>query len=393
MGESRELIRQQDEKLTAANKAQADMLRRERELTAAKGALELSIEQRVREERERLQQETVRQLADKDAAIEQQRNKIEQEATERARQAAQLSLEERDRQLAAANDLIKEREAKLAEAQATQVELLKRERVLQDAQRELELTVEKRVGEGLDAIRVKAKQEAEDGLKLTITERDEQIAGMKRQIEDLKRRAEQGSQQLQGEALELELEALLRARFPTDTFLPVAKGEFGGDIVQTVMTAGGMACGQILWETKRTKTWSDGWLSKLREDQRRAGAELAILISDTLPRGCETFDLVDGVWVTSRACAIPVAISLRQGLVELQKGRQVQEGQQTKMEMVYAYLTGPRFRHRIEAIVEKFTEMQADLARERRSMTKMWSKRELQIQGVIEATVGMYGDM
>jgi TPR repeat protein len=166
---------------------------------------------------------------------------------------------------------------------------------------------------------------------------------MQRQIEELRRKAEQGSQQLQGEAQELELESLLRIKFARDTIDPVPKGEFGGDVLHRVIGPLGQLCGTILWESKRTKNWSDGWLPKLRDDQRAAKAEIALLVTQVLPKGVEAFDFIDGVWVTESRCAIPVAIALRQSLVELATARQAGEGQKTKMELVYQYLTGPRF--------------------------------------------------
>jgi hypothetical protein len=216
---------------------------------------------------------------------------------------------------------------------------------------------------------------------------------MQRQIEDLKRKAEQGSQQLQGETLEVELEGLLRARFPLDSIEPVPKGEFGGDVIQRVVGPTGAASGVILWESKRTKNWSDGWLAKLRADQRTAGAEIAILISIALPKDIASFGQIDGVWVTELRYAEPLAIALRQTLIEVHSARLIQAGQSTKMELVYQYLTGPKFRHRIEAIVEKFSDMQDDLAKEKKAMMRLWAKRDAQIQAVIESTVGMYGDL
>ena len=216
---------------------------------------------------------------------------------------------------------------------------------------------------------------------------------MARQIEDLKRRAEQGSQQLQGEVLELALEATLRARFPGDLIEPVPKGELGADVVQRVLGPTGQPCGAILWEGKRTRNWSDGWLAKLRDDQRALGAEMAIIVSEALPKGVERFDQVDGVWVSDWKCALPLAMALRRSLIELALLRTARDGQATKMELVYDYLTGPRFRHRVAAIVERFTDMKADLDRERKMMLRSWAKREAQINGVIEATVGLYGDL
>jgi hypothetical protein len=224
-------------------------------------------------------------------------------------------------------------------------------------------------------------------------EKDQTITAMQRQIEELKRRAEQGSQQLQGEVLELELEALLTAKFPRDTIRPVPKGEFGGDVLQRVVGPANQVCGTILWESKRTKNWSDGWLPKLREDQRAAKAEIAIIVSQALPKDVETFGLVDGVWVADPKVALAVAMSLRQTLIEVAGVRQASEGQQTKMEMVYSYLTGPRFRQRVQALVEAFSSMKEDLDREKKAITRQWAKREEQIDRVMQATVGMYGDL
>ena len=278
-------------------------------------------------------------------------------------------------------------------AQNAQAELIRKQRELDDAKRELDLTVETRVQESLTVVRDKAKHDAEEGLKLKISEREETIAGMQRQIEVLKQKAEQGSQQLQGEVQEMELEALLAAKFPTDLVEPVPKGEFGGDILHRVLSPSGQQCGMVMWESKRTKNWSDGWLGKLKNDQRAAKADFAVLVSRTLPEEVVAFDFVEGVWVVEPRCAIPVAIALRQSLIELASARQTSAGQRTKMGMVYEYLTGPRFRARVESIVEKFTEMEADLAKERRTMTRLWAKREEQIRGVIESTAGMYGDL
>lgn len=311
----------------------------------------------------------------------------------KAKLAAAADLESKARELGELQALLTERNEKLAAAQKTEAEYRRKERELEDARRELELTIECKVNAGLEAVRAKARQEAEDGLKLKVSEKEQQIASMQRQIEDLKRKAEQGSQQLQGETLEVELEGLLRARFPLDAIEPVPKGEFGGDVLQRVMSPTGTASGAILWESKRTKNWSDSWLAKLRVDQRAAGAEIAILISIALPKDIVSFGQIDGVWVTEPRYAEPLAIALRQTLIEVQSARQIQSGQSTKMELVYHYLTGSKFRHRVEAIVEKFSDMQDDLAKERKAMTRLWAKRDAQIQAVIESTVGMYGDL
>ena len=347
-------------------------------------------EKQVSEAKRGLEQQVADQVAEQ---LKTERLRVIEEESKKAKQANASELETKDRELADLQEVLKSRDEKLAEAQNAQAELIKKQRELDDAKRELELTVAKRVQAELSEVRTQAKREGEEGLKLKVLEKEEQIASMQRQIEELRRKAEQGSQQLQGEAQELELESLLRIKFARDTIDPVPKGEFGGDVLHRVIGPLGQLCGTILWESKRTKNWSDGWLPKLRDDQRAAKAEIALLVTQILPKGVEAFDFIDGVWVTESRCAIPVAIALRQSLIELATARQAGEGQMTKMELVYQYLTGPRFRHRVEAIVEKFEDMQADLERERKTMTRLWAKREEQIKGVIETTVGMYGDL
>jgi hypothetical protein len=318
---------------------------------------------------------------------------IAAEEARKARAAATLELDAKTTELAELQEVLAQRNAKLEEAQKAHADLIRKQRELDDAKREIDLTVEKRVQASLAEVRHKAKNEAEGELKLRVTEKELQIASMQRQIEDLKRKAEQGSQQLQGEALELELEAILQLNFATDHIEPVGKGECGGDVLQQVFNATGQACGAILWESKRTKNWSNGWLAKLREDQRAANAEIAVLVSRVLPNDIDAFGHIDGVWVTEPRFAVALAIALRQTLTEVANTRQLRDGQATKMELVYQYLTSPKFRHRVEAIVEKIADMEKDLALEKRAMKRIWAKREAQIQVVIESTVGIYGDL
>jgi hypothetical protein len=328
-----------------------------------------------------------------DAKLKTERQTIAAEEAKKARHALSLDLDQKTKALADLQDLLKEREGKLAEAQKAQADLIRKQRELDDAKREMDLTIEKRVQESLATVRDQAKKDVEDNLKLKLMEKEQTIAAMQRQLEDMKRKAEQGSQQLQGEVLELELEALLRAKFPQDTIEPVPKGEHGGDVLHHVTGPAGQRCGTVLWESKRTRNWSDGWLAKLRDDQRAAKAEVAMIVTQVLPKCVDAFDFIDGVWVTDFRCAIPVAMTLRHSLIEIAAARQATDGQQTKMELIYHYLTGQRFRQRVQAIVEKFTDMHDDLDRERKTLTRLWAKREEQINGVIEATAGMYGDL
>jgi len=367
--------------------------RREFEERLAKKDVEISKRSSALDEREEAlskAKETIdEQVTEK---LQKERATIVAEEAKKAKQILATDLEQKTKEIIDLQDILKQRDEKLAEAQKGQADLLRKQREFDDAKRELDLTVEKRVQEGLTATREQAKKEAEESLSLKVKEKEQTIVSMQKQIEDLKRRAEQGSQQLQGEVQELELEALLSTKFPFDTIQPVPKGEHGGDVLHRVINPFGQPCGTILWESKRTKNWSDGWLIKLRDDQRTAKAELAVIVSQALPKSVETFDLIDGVWVAHPRAALPIAVTLRHTLIEIATARQASEGQQTKMEMVYQYLTGPRFRQRVEAIVEAFSSMQQDLYKEKKAITKQWAKREEQIDRVMQATVGMYGD-
>lgn len=347
----------------------------------------------VKAEGERLE----RARADFDNQVAEQvkagRATIAAEENKKARLALGADLAAKEQQNAELLGIIEERNAKLVAAQQAEADALRKQREFDDARRELDVTIEKRVQETLEQARVQAVKGADEQSRLKLAEKEKTINDLQSRLADALRKAEQGSQQLQGEVQELELETLLRTRFPRDTVEPVPKGEHGGDVLHRVLGLLGQPCGTILWESKRTKNWSDGWLPKLREDQRVAKAEIAVVVTQTLPKGVDTFDLIDGVWVTEARSAVPVAMALRQTLIEVGVARQAGEGQLTKMEMVYQYMTGPRFRHRVQAIAEAFASMREDLDKERKVITKQWAKRETQIEMVMQATAGMYGDL
>ena len=371
----------------------AETRQRFQEQLASKDAEMARKVEALRLEREQLakaREQVEEQVSNRLAA---ERSQLIAAEAKKARDAAATNLRAKEAETAELRRNLEVNNAKLAEAQQQQAELMRRQRALDDEKRELDLTVEKRVQASIGGIQIKARQEADEAARLRVAERDQTIESMGRTIEELKRKAEQGSQQSQGEVLELELEVLLRGRFPSDLVEPVSKGELGADVVQQVNGSIGQAAGIILWESKRTKAWSDGWLAKLRDDQRRCGADVALIIPQALPKHIEHFDLVDGVWVAHPRYALPVAVALRQTLIEISGSRLAQQGQQTKMEQVYQYLTGIKFRQRVEAVVEKFHDMREDLDKERKFMGRQWAKRETQILSVIESTVGMVGDL
>jgi hypothetical protein len=325
--------------------------------------------------------------------LETERKRLAAEETERAKQMFAGELERQASELKEREARLESLSGKLKVAQEQEAEFLRQKRALEDERRELKLQVERQVQQELEAVRRQAQAQVEEQMLLQVRDKDEAIQSLRRQIDELKRKAEQGSQQAQGEVLEVQAEQQLRARFPTDDIQPVPKGQFGGDLLHTVRDAAGQPCGTILWEFKRTQNWSQGWLAKLRGDQRAAGAEMAVLATQTLPRELSLFDHVEGVWVSSLACTLPVAVALRQALIELARARRAGEGEQTKAQQVYSYLTGPQFRHRVETIAEKFTDMRADLDQERKFIERQWAKREKQLELVLKASEGINGDL
>ena len=364
----------------------APLLRsREQDFKRLQSALE-EREASIQRQRDGLEQEVTRRLCS-------ERDKVAEEEQRKARLAIGIELESKHRELEELGALLKSRDAKLADAQQAHATVVRKQRELEEREREIDLTIEKRVSANVSQIQQKAKQEAEDLLKSKVIEKNQLILSMQKQIDELRRKSEQGSQQLQGDAMEAELHQLLSERFERDVVVRVQKGEFGGDVAQQVLSQSGLICGTILWESKRTKSWSDAWLAKLRQDQRAAKAEIAVIVSQALPKGVANFDLVEGVYVVSPQCVVPVATLLRKALLELAIARQSSEGRETKAGLIYQYLIGPRFRQRVQAIVEAFTCMQDDLSAEKKAFHKQWAKREIQLERLMSSTVGMYGEL
>ncbi len=426
LSELKTLFTQRGEKLQEAQKAQAQLIEAQRKLEEEKREMDLTIQKRIQESKDAIRTQATKEAQDQaslkifeknqelqqaqqkltqaahreqtlaqqfQAQLKDEREKIASEESRKARLALDTDIKQKDEQLAELNSTLKLRNEKLAEAQKAQADLLRQQRDLEDKAREMELTIQTRINQELGKTKDEARREAEEKLNIRLTEKETLIDSLSKKIEELSRKAEQGSQQLQGEALELQLESLLASRFPLDKLEPVPKGEHGGDLLHRITHTTGSLCGTILWETKRTKTWSNLWLTKLRDDQRAAKADIAIIVSTALPESITSFDLIDGVWVTSPKMLLPVALCLRQSLIDIAGVRTASEGQQTKMEMVYQYLTGPHFKRRVEAIAEAFTTMKEDLDKERKVITKQWAKRDEQLTRVLIATSGMYGEL
>jgi hypothetical protein len=277
-------------------------------------------------------------------------------------------------------------------AQRAELVLRQEKSALENRSRELDLEVARR----LDA----DKQQLEEAIRrgfaerhdLKLKEKEKLIDDLRRALEEAKCKTEQGSQERQGEVLEVDVQGELERRFPHDVISPVPKGARGADVVQEVRD-GARTCGQIIWETKNTRRWQPGWLDKLKVDQRAAGANLAVLISAALPDDIVEFGRIDGVWVASLRAWPALALALREQLVRVAFAHAASEGKHEKMEFLYQYLAGDQFHSRVQALVEAFTALQSELNRERAAMERIWKEREKRIQRVLASTAGMYGEM
>jgi len=309
--------------------------------------------------------------------------------------AAKRAREEAAKQFAAqlqtAQSEIAEKDAKLAEAHRAEIEARRAKREAEDAKRDADLLLERRMDEERNKVRERALRESDGEHRLKIAEKDKQLTDLSEQVAALKRATEQGSQQLAGEVQEVDLLDVLSAAFPGDRFERTSKGQRGADVRQSVMGPGGVA-GVILWETKRTKLWSDTWLPKLREDQRAAKADVAVVATDTLPGDVAHFDCLDGVWVTGFPFVVPVAEALRQRLVETARARRAAAGADQKKDLAYDYVTGNEFRRRVAGLLEPIVAMRDSLDLERRTVDKQFAARGKQLERLGMNLAGMYGD-
>jgi hypothetical protein len=335
-----------------------------------------------------------RELEEKAAALD--KTVSDRLATERASLSKEIEAQLRSGLSTEIADLKRqtdERNERLAKAQAIELELRADKRNLEEREKARDLEMARK----LDEERVRLQQEISTRLEeehaRQVAEKDKRLSDAMKANDELRRKLQQGSQQLQGEVLELALEDLISQTFPSDLIQPVPKGISGADIIQRVQNLNGDLAGSIIWESKRTKDWGNGWIPKIKDDQRQAKADIAIIVSEALPKDCSQFKQINGIWVTHPRCAIHLASALRLLLIEVASAKRGVVGKNEKMEILYAYLSGIEFRQKVDAIVEAFVAMQEDLQEERRSTERRWAKREKTIQRVISNTSGMYGDL
>jgi hypothetical protein len=356
-------------------------------------AIEHQVEERLRAQ---LAAELEQRNADQERELETREEALRQEfAAAQEEREAELSKRAAAKVATELNDLkgqLEERDGELKEARERELEFRKEKRELERAQEELELEVARRLDAERKQLVAEGIERLQEAHRLQLRERDQQLEQMKSQIDDLRRAAEPTQAGLRGEALEREIEDVLRDHFPDDLFTPVKAGARGADIVQTVRVSGNQV-GTILWESKRAASWSKGWISKLKGDQATAKADIAAIVTTAVPTDCQYMDHRDGVWVVETVCVVAAAQALRSGLIDVAQARSADKTRSEALAVLHDYLCGKEFRGRFEPIVETIIQMKIDLDKERRGIERFWATRDKEIERLARSAIGIYGDL
>lgn len=361
---------------------------------AHKKELEVALAQEAERKAVRQAADQVRQLQEKlqEAVLAEQRSRdlvAKAQADARNKAVAEFELERK-----ALDEDLARKEEKLRQFREQEIALRRQKQQLEEAQQNLQLDMQRKLDEERARLAEQIAHKEAERFQLIEAEYKKKIEDAQRANDDLRRKLDQGSQQLQGEVLELELEQCLASSFLHDEIDEVKKGQRGADVIQTVRTPAGQVCGRIIWEAKRAEHWSDKWLQKLKDDQQEAKADLAVLVTTALPKGeNSTFARHGDVWVVAPHLMKPLAETLRVILLESHKLKLVNSGRAEKMELLYNYLASPQFAQRVRTVLESFAQMKGDLDAEKRAMQRIWSKREVQIERVTASMSGVVGEL
>ncbi len=341
------------------------------------------------------------ELKQKEEELLERSKKLQEEVEEKLKQEKQAMWERaqkaaKDAQDTELKDLsaqLEEQKRRLEESQKAELEFRKQKRELEEKERNMKLEVQRQLDEERKQLEEQVRKLADDEQRLKMAEKDKQLEMMRRQIEDLRRKSEQGSMQIQGEVQEEDLKQILAQEFIYDSIDDVPTGINGADLVHNVKTQMGKSVGTILWESKNTKSFSTKWLKKLKDDQAAIKADISILITQAMPEGMDTFGQMEGVWVTNYANAVSLCHVIRQQLLMVAQVRSSLQGQDEKINYLMEYLSSAQFRNRIENMVGAFKSMKDELESEKRAMTRIWNRRDKEIERFMENTVGIYGDL
>ena len=356
--------RESEEKIAALATKEAAMATKEKELADREASIKSAVNQAMAAERQLIAQ-TERENIRKELAPE-----LEAEKKKASDLATQLET-----------------------SQKAELTLRLQRDELEQRTKALDLEVARKVDDQRKAIQEQASKDADEKARLRLAEKDKTISDMQLKLEEAQRKATQGSQQMQGEVLELDFESTLRQFFPQDTVEPVKTGARGGDVLQRILGEMGRSVGTIFWETKRAQSWGGDWAAKAKQDATEAKAEVAIIVSEVMPKGVHDFGPYEGVWVTRQAHAVVLGIALRQGIISTADARQGAEGKESKMERLYAYMIGNEFRAILEGIALPFRELHDELLAEKRTTQSRWRRQERRIERVLSSVAGLQGDL
>lgn len=366
----------------------------ERTLAARGKALEVEISAQARRQVEGEVKGKVSALENQLAEHKQALAESKSEVVKACAETKERAREEFSVQLNALREEVSEKSTALGKSNEQELGLRRQLREAEEARRNSAIEYQRKLDVERKTIEEQVRTAAGEDFARREAQYKTQIESAQREATDLKRKLEQASQQTQGEALEISLEELLRSAFPIDEIVPVAKGKVGADIEQRVRSASGLHCGTILWETKDTKAWSDGWLTKLKDCQRETGAEFGVIVTAAMPKDvAEPFMRFKDVFVTRYAAARPVAETLRLVLLETHKVKLANAGRGEKMEALYNYLCSPQFAQRMKAVVEGFAAMRTELGSEKAAMTRIWARREKQLGRMTSEMVAVVGEL
>ena len=319
-------------------------------------------------------------------SIEKQRLKMAEEIRERLGKESASSVDFLKKQLETQTETISNLRKK-------ELDFLQKEQLLKDEKDKIELEKKQFELQIQETLKEKLSKDFEAKYELIIKEKEKQLEDQKKSAAEMQRKIEQGSQQLQGESLELALEEMLKNAFPFDEINEVGKGIRGADLIQTVRNELGQTCGKIIFESKRTQNFGGDWIEKLKDDQRQIGAEIAVLVTQTMPKDMERFGEKEGVWICNYLEIKGLVFALRKILVQVQSVKSAEENRTDKKSVIYSYVTSNQFTQQIEAIAEGFKALKEDLDREKRAMNKIWKEREMQIEKVLGNTIDIYGSV
>ncbi|GHQ98522.1 hypothetical protein VN1241_08580 [Helicobacter pylori] len=319
-------------------------------------------------------------------ALQDERAKIIEEARKNAFLEQQKGLELLQKELDEKSKQVQELHQKEAE-----IERLKREN--NEAESRLKAENEKKLNEKLETERERIEKALHEKNELKFKQQEEQLEMLRNELKNAQRKAELSSQQFQGEVQELAIEEFLRQKFPLDCIEEIKKGQRGGDCIQVVHTREFQNCGKIYYESKRTKEFQKAWVEKLKSDMREIGADVGVIVSEALPKEMERMGLFEGVWVCSFEEFKGLSAVLREGVIQVSLAKKSQENKGDKVNLLYHYLTSSEFSMQVNAIIEGFEQLRADLEKEKNAMTRIWKSREKQIEKVFEGTINMYGSI